>query len=147
MTRDWWYRMCKDARPPLKGIDIGLLNIYEKEEAVEENPGYNEAFQLWTVTLESLKIDPRILTSLPCLPSMTRVKHLGATTDSIFPTPEAMRDGDISDHLPPSLETIFIPERHFWPPWPYSDIPVTQGGFTGLVKAQQLSYSWRLRRI
>jgi hypothetical protein len=133
----WWYRMCKEARPKLKRVELFLAPRYDGEGGDANEPSYyNEAFLLCADTLEHLRIgSPGLVSGLPCLTSMNRLRYLEASVTYIFPTPDAMRAAaDICDHLPSSLQSIYLADD-LWEPWPTVDPPTTEEEYAGLLKA------------
>ena len=123
-TGVWWYRMCKDAGPKLRAIDISIAGGYS-QIVVPNQPGYNEAFLLCATSLESLRLDFVGLSHtaahlgptgrLSCLPSMQRLARLEVPLTLIFSSPAVMEPVDICDHLPPSLRIIYLHEVYL--PW------------------------------
>ncbi|KAK5660622.1 hypothetical protein OQA88_13186 [Cercophora sp. LCS_1] len=134
MTGEWWYRLCKDARPRLRSVEISLSPRYDEGEGDVDKPGYNEAFLSCADSLQHLRIGPGLVTTgLPCLTSMARLTYLEASVTAIFPSPAAMRTADICDHLPPSLQSVTLVDN-LVDPWPSSDPPVKDEEYASLLK-------------
>ena len=89
------------------------------DEAEKSKRDYNKAFLLCADTLEDLRIDTSMVSGLPCLPSMSRLRYLEASLMNIFRSHNEALTGvaNICDHLPPSLESISLLEWS-WYPWP-----------------------------
>ena len=112
----WWYYICKEARLKLKRVELSIASRYDggdddgKGGDADKPSYYNETFLLCADTLEHLRIgSPGLVSSLPYLTSITRLRYLEASVTYIFPTPDAMRAAaDICDHLPFSLKSTHL---------------------------------------
>ncbi|KAK5659557.1 hypothetical protein OQA88_759 [Cercophora sp. LCS_1] len=134
LSGGWWYRMCKEARPPLKRVELSLAPRYDEGERGDpDEPGCNEAFLLCADTLEHLRIGPGLAYGLPCLRSMIQLRYLETSVTSIFPTFDAMRVVDICDHLPTSLQSIYL-DDDLSEPWPAVEPLTTEEEYAQLLK-------------
>jgi hypothetical protein len=119
----WWYRLCNEARPKLKAIEISM-SPYFSEPGDKGAFGFNEALQLCTDTLKHLHLGmPNHISHLgpdkrlSCLPSMKLLTHLKVPAMVLFKSSRAMREGNICDTLPPSLERLHLSEDIVCEPW------------------------------
>lgn len=119
----WWYRLCNEARPKLKVIEI-FMSPYSPEPADKGAFGFNEALQLCTDTLKHLHLGmPNHLSHLgpdkrlSCLPSMKLLTYLKVPAMILFKSATTMRKGDICDTLPLSLERLHLSEDKVCEPW------------------------------
>jgi len=123
----WWYELFKQAAPKLKKLDISLGPEYPTQPGKqdEDQRGFNEALSLCAESLEYLRLEietphqPAPAKHLPCISSMTKLKHLEVSMTALFPISDAMEaagDMDICDFLPPSLQTLCLNEE-IWHPW------------------------------
>jgi len=143
-TGEWWYRLCKEARPKLKRIDISISPRFN-EEGVQCQPGYNEAFALCADSLEYLRFGVEWMHNyvshlgpargLSCLPSMQKLKYLEVSITVIFSSLATIKESDIRNCLPPSLETICLSDE-LWEPWQDS---VPEKGTDDLVKEHAMA--------
>ncbi|KAK0640723.1 hypothetical protein B0T16DRAFT_448372 [Cercophora newfieldiana] len=130
----WLHHMCEVARPRLKRIEIWLSPRLDQRAESDTGPGYDQAFLLCADSLEHLKLGSRLVNSLPCLPSLLRLRSLELSVTDIFPTADAMRGADICDHFPPSLRSLFLVDD-LWEPWEHSGSPVAEEEYASLLKA------------
>lgn len=117
----WWYRLCEEARPPLKRIHISISPYFDGKGNGNQ-PGYNEAFALCADSLEYLRLDmgpSDYVTShfgptrrLSCLPSLRKLKHLELSVAPLFGG-WRMGCADVCDYLSPSLESIRLYEDDY----------------------------------
>ncbi|KAK4454880.1 hypothetical protein QBC34DRAFT_433127 [Podospora aff. communis PSN243] len=117
VTGPWFHRLCYESRPRLKRVDISITP-YLREAIWEhcpgsQEPGYNGALALCASTLRYLRLD-NISShelgkagALTCLPGLIHLKYLEADPEVIFDW-HPMKDADVFDHLPPSLEVISL---------------------------------------
>ncbi len=121
-----WFRMCRDALPRLRHIDIRAAFEPLSLNFVP-NRGYNEALQLCAPTLERLTLNlglkPCYMTDLgpamrlSCLVSMERLTYLDISAMLLFSSEAAMGQGNICDTLPRSLEWLHLREDGIGAPW------------------------------
>ena len=137
LSGTWWYLMCKEAGPPLQRVELSLAPRYDgggNGGGDADEPSYNEAFLLCADRLEHLRIgSPGLVSGLPCLVSLTRLRYLEASVTYIFSTPDAMRAADICDHLPSSLESLHLVDD-LWEPWPAAEPLIAEDEYAGLLK-------------
>ncbi|KAL1841228.1 hypothetical protein VTJ49DRAFT_7296 [Mycothermus thermophilus] len=115
----WWYWLCKEARPPLKEVEIST-SVYFGDAVWDSNaPGLNEALSFCTGTLQRLRLDfgesrpsdepylgPR--RKLACLPSMKFLTHLHIPPRLLFFSMDDMNRSNICDKLPPCLQILVL---------------------------------------
>ena len=134
ITGTWLYGLCAKAKARLRIIDISTPHTFhppmEKRDAVATNamatdrkygPGFNGVLKLCASSLEYLRLNVGWLPDhtwqlgpakrLTSLRSMKKLKYLEAEPAVVFSSLRAMRNADICDFLPSSLETVrFIDE-------------------------------------
>ncbi|KAL2117413.1 hypothetical protein VTJ04DRAFT_7073 [Mycothermus thermophilus] len=115
----WWYLLSKEARPPLKEIEISVSPFDNEEQEVEdlESPGLNEALGFYTGTLQKLRVhlgdrmtiqEPYLgpQKRLACLSSMKVLTHLDISARLLFSYMDDMSNCNICDRLPSSLQRL-----------------------------------------
>lgn len=122
----WWYRMCWEARPRLRHVDICARFSFPGPGHFRAR-GFNEALHFCAATLERLHLnigakfhymhDVGPGWHLSCLASMERLTHLELSATLLFPSPTAMGQADICAALPPSLEWLHLREDEVSAPW------------------------------
>jgi hypothetical protein len=115
----WWYLLSKEARPPLKEIEISVSPFENEEQEVEdlESPGLNEALGFYTGTLQKLRVhlgdrmtiqEPYLgpQKRLACLSSMKVLTHLDISARLLFSCMDDMSNCNICNRLPSSLQRL-----------------------------------------
>jgi hypothetical protein len=123
-TGAWWYQLCQDPIQRLKSIDISVPTYFH-EDGGHNTLGYSDVFLLCSASLERLRFcvertvfyDSHLgpTRQLSCLPFMSRLRHLEVSVPVIFRDSVTMEAADICDHLPPSLESIYLREAMLRP--------------------------------
>ncbi|KAK3896484.1 hypothetical protein C8A05DRAFT_39978 [Staphylotrichum tortipilum] len=125
----WWYRLCSEARPGLRQIQIypWLASNDAEDDEDAPGPGLNDALRLCADTLTELSVtlvdQPAYMAQLgpdrclSCLRSMRVLVHLELSASLLFESPDAMWRGDICNALPPSLTTLHLQENSGYEPW------------------------------
>ncbi|KAL2265129.1 hypothetical protein VTJ83DRAFT_6229 [Remersonia thermophila] len=120
----WLYRLCVEARPPLKHLEIRNSPCQKdlEEDSRQVDGGLNEVLNLCKATLQILRVDldhgpgdePNLgpQGKLTCIASMDALKVLSIQTRHLFDSLHDMAEsnGCIRDRIPPSLEQLHLLE-------------------------------------